>query len=80
VIRILRLALEGMDPADAYRRVTRGEGRLSARELGLLSSGGKFLRSYCDEVAGGDFHALSQEEQLRLLQQVAHQASTPERT
>jgi hypothetical protein len=67
-VRLVWLAMEGMDFGQAYDNVTNGNGSLSPRERRMISAGTEAVKSYISQQ--GDWSALSAEDRVRLLRQV----------
>jgi transcriptional regulator with XRE-family HTH domain len=67
-VRLVWLAMEGMDFGQAYDSVTEGNGSLSPRERRMVSAGTEAVRAYINQQ--GDWAALSAEERVRLLRRV----------
>jgi transcriptional regulator with XRE-family HTH domain len=67
-VRLVWLAMEGMDFGQAYDSVTNGNGSLSPRERRMISAGTEAVKAYISQQ--GDWSALSAEDRVRLLRQV----------
>jgi transcriptional regulator with XRE-family HTH domain len=67
-VRLVWLAMEGMDFGQAYDSVTNGNGSLSPRERRMISAGTEAVKAYISQQ--WDWSALSAEDRVRLLRQV----------
>lgn len=77
VMRMIRLAMEGIDLGQAYEMVTKGEGGLTQREREMASAGSELLRAELTRRAGRPLDQLTEEERSALARQVLAEAQRP---